>query len=93
MLLSMAVASDDAIDTFRATPELKDAILALSSYAFTQKTRRWLRYPGELYKSFRGRRRRRRPFVAAASVSDGVAGQVQATANQLLAAIGYNQVS
>jgi hypothetical protein len=32
-----------------------------------------------------------RPFIEAASVQDGLSGQVRGTANQLLAAIGYNQ--
>lgn len=93
LLLAMAIASDDAIDTFRSTPELKDAVLGVSSYAFTQKTRRWLRYPGELWKYFNKRKNetKSRPFIEAASVRDGLSGQVQGTANQLLAAIGYNQ--
>ena len=93
MLLAMAIASDDAIDTFRSSPELKEAFLSVSSYAFTQKTRRWLRYPGELWKHFHRRKNehRSRPFIEAASVRDGLSGQVQGTANQLLAAIGYNQ--
>lgn len=93
MLLAMAISSDDAIDTFRATPELKDAILGVSSYAITQKTRRWLRYPGELWKHFNTKKSgpKSRPFIEAASVQDGLSGQVRGTANQLLAAIGYNQ--
>lgn len=93
MLLAMAISSDDAIDTFRATPELKDAILGVSSYAITQKTRRWLRYPGELWKHFNRKKSgpKSRPFIEAASVQDGLSGQVRGTANQLLAAIGYNQ--
>mmetsp|Transcript_12975 Transcript_12975/g.19826 ORF Transcript_12975/g.19826 Transcript_12975/m.19826 type:complete len:596 (+) Transcript_12975:789-2576(+) len=92
MLLAMAIASDDAIDTFRANPGLKEAVLAVSSYDLTQKTRRWIRYPGELWKNYMfGSKNKSRPFIEAASVRDGLTGQVQGTANQLLAAIGYNQ--
>jgi hypothetical protein len=93
MLLAMATASDDAIDIFRATPELKEAVLGVSSYDFTQKTRRWLRYPVELWKNSMRRKneRKSRPFIEAASVRDGLSGQVQGTANQILAAIGCNQ--
>jgi len=92
MLLAMAIASDDAIDTFRAKAGLKEAVLAVSSYDLTQKTRRWIRYPGELWKKYRfGSKHKSRPFIEAASVRDGLSGQVQGTANQLLAAIGYNQ--
>jgi hypothetical protein len=89
----MAISSDNAIDTFRATPELKDAVIGLSSYAFTQKTRRWLRYPLELWKYFHRSKNdaKGRPFIAAAAVQDGLSGQIQGTANQLLASMGFNK--
>lgn len=98
----MAVASDDAIHVFRSTPGLEEAVLASSSYARTERTRRWLRYPVELAKQWLRRSKkeddlandyagRSRPFIEAVSLGDDLLGQVRGTANQLLAAIGSNQ--
>lgn len=103
-LLALAVASDDAIDAMRLTEGLSDVIVECSSHGRKQRTRRWLRYPGELLKWFwwlcttfliRKQRLplRRRPFMEAARISDDVGGQVQRTANQLLAALGHNKWS
>ena len=99
LLLAMATASDDAIEAIRSTPGLTDAIVACSSYARKEQRRRWLRYPGELAKYFWRRttesrhtqNRIRRPFMEAANLANDLNGQVQRTANQVLAAIGYNQ--
>ena len=93
----MAIASDDAIDTIREVTDLGDSILPLSSYGIKQKTRRWIRYPSKLLRSFWFRKKRPqeepqgRAFVDAAEVGDNLMGQVRGTANQLLASIGYNQ--
>jgi hypothetical protein len=94
LLLAMAVASDVAVDVLRDTEGLKDVILYQSSFALPQRTKRWLRYPGELWKSVRRSNqqvRRSRPFIEAASVTDDLKGNVRGTANQVLAAIGYNK--
>jgi hypothetical protein len=83
-------------------PELTDTVVRSSSFARRERTRRWVRYPGEVCKSFWKRRRARReedvdsnrlsrPFIEAASVQDGIIGRIQGTANRLLAAIGYNR--
>jgi hypothetical protein len=96
----MAVASDDAINVLRSTPGLTDAVLSYSSYARIEKTRRWIRYPGKLIQRWTRDSKKdsdnddiagtSRPFIAAAAVHHDLRGQVQATANQILAAIGYN---
>eukprot|EP00980_Cylindrotheca_fusiformis_P007253 scaffold1525_cov142-Cylindrotheca_fusiformis.AAC.53 len=98
LLLAMVCASDGAVDAFRKTVGLKEAVLVCSSYARTQKTRRWLRLPIEMIKSWRSKRkgmpmteRRRRPFIEAASPTDDLNGKILGTSNQILAAIGYNQ--
>ena len=102
LLLAMAVASDDAVQAIRVTKGLSDAILSCSSYAITEQTRRWLRYPGEMIKWWyrrsntkRGKRKDRehlrRPFLEAANLANDMNGQVQRAANQILAAIGYNK--
>lgn len=96
LLLAICVASDEAVEAIRATPGLKDAILACSSFARKEQRRRWLRYPGEIVKwVWKSRKKRprnlRRPFLEAATISNDLNGQVQKTANQILAAIGYNQ--
>lgn len=103
LLLAMAVASDDAVHAIRVTDGLSDAIVSCSSYAITEQTRRWLRYPGEMIKWLyrrsnkkggngrKDRERLRRPFLEAANLANDMNGQVQRTANQILAAIGYNK--
>lgn len=98
LLLAMTCSSDSAVDALRATEGLRDAVLRSSSYARVERTRRWLRYPGEMVKSFWQKIKhgstsstRRRPFIEATSVKNDLNGKVQGTANQILAAIGYNQ--
>lgn len=95
LLLAVALASDDAIEVIRSTDGLADAVLQCSSYAGKEKARRWLRYPGEMVKWLwrRGRKRRnsRRPFMEAANITNDLSGSVQRVANQILAALGYNQ--
>ncbi len=98
LLLAMTCSSDSAVDALRATEGLRDAVLRCSSYARVEQTRRWLRYPGEMAKSFwqnvkggEASTTRRRPFIEATSVKNDLHGKVQGTANQILAAIGYNQ--
>lgn len=97
VLLALAVASDEAIDAIRSTEGLKDAVLTCSSYDRKERTRRWLRYPGEIAKWLWRRRRLRdpnalrRPFLEAANLTNDLNGSVQRTANQILAAIGFNQ--
>ena len=94
LLLAMAVASDVAVDVLRETEGLKDAILQHSCFALPQRTKRWIRYPGELWKSRMRKKKqehRSRPFIEAASVRNDLKGNVQGTANQVLAAIGYNK--
>ena len=94
LLLAMAVASDVAVDVLRETEGLKDAILQQSSFALPQRTKRWIRYPGELWKSRMRKKKqehRSRPFIEAASGTNDLKGNVQGTANQVLAAIGYNK--
>ena len=96
----MVGASDSAVDALRSTEGLRDALLATSSFARTERTRRWLRYPGEVVKRIwqirnhdgtRPLQRRRRPFIEATALTNDLNGRVQGTANQVLAAIGYNQ--
>jgi predicted acylesterase/phospholipase RssA len=100
LLLAMAVASDDAVHAIRTTKGLSDAVLSCSSYAITEQTRRWLRYPGEMAKWLwrkakaddkKGAETFRRPYLEAAKLADDLKGQVQRSANQILAAIGYNK--
>ena len=94
LLLEMTFASDDAVETFRSTKGLTDAVLAGSSYAQAERLRRrWIRYPIEVIKQKLSSNKvanEERPFLAAASVNSGISGQIQGSANQLLAAIGYN---
>jgi predicted acylesterase/phospholipase RssA len=91
------VASDDAVAAIRATEALPAAVLASSSYAPKEQRRRWLRYPREMVKwIWRSKTKKdtsnlRRPFLEAANVKKDLNGQVQKTANQVLAAIGYNR--
>lgn len=99
LLLAMTCASDSAVEAIRATEGLQDVLLASSSYASKERRRRWLRYPGELIKTmWLSRRkktllnaRRRRPFIEATSLTKNLNGKLQGTANQVLAAIGYNE--
>ena len=99
LLLAIAVASDDAVHAIRVTKGLPDTIVSCSSYALTEQTRRWLRYPGEmvkwLYRRSKADRNKtkqlRRPFLEAANLANDLKGQVQRVSNQILAAIGYNQ--
>jgi len=96
LLLAMSVASDAAVNTLRSTSGVTEAVRACSSYAPAEQRRRWLRYPVEVIKRRVLRRgvsrsgSSSRPFLAAASVSDGLTGQVQRTANMVLAAVGHN---
>lgn len=97
LLLGMALASDDAIDTFRSATGLLDSILLSSSYNSQQRLKgRWSRYPIEKAKRIRDSLLRKkaksstRPFLEAAKVSRGLKGRTQATSNKLLAAIGHN---
>ncbi|GKY98252.1 hypothetical protein MPSEU_000782900 [Mayamaea pseudoterrestris] len=95
LLLAMTFASDDAIVYIRKANGLSDAILACSSYARKEKRRRWLRYPGEVVRYLWRKEVKaelaRNPFLEAAKVKDTLEGQVQKTANLVLAAIGSNQ--
>ena len=96
LLLAMAVASDDAVEAIRSTEGLTNAVLACSSYARSERTRRWLRYPGEMAKWLWRRKVKnaeslRRPFLEAGSVAKNLKGNVLRTSNQVLAAIGYNR--
>ena len=97
LLLAMSFASDKAVDRLRATSGLTDTVLSCSSYAQKERLRRrWIRYPIEIIKRrFKPREPDEEmtedPFLAAASVSTGLSGQIQGTSNQLLAAIGYNE--
>jgi predicted acylesterase/phospholipase RssA len=103
LLLAMTCASDSAVEAIRVTEGLQDMLLASSSYASKERRRRWMRYPGELVKSMwlsrrnrksrllLSRSRRRRPFIEATSLTNDLQGKLQGTANQVLAAIGYNE--
>lgn len=107
LLLAMTVSSDDAVEAIRDAAGLPETILKSSSYSFAEKSRRWLRYPGEAIKSVLRRKRKNnngdegqveteqqkvvRPFVKAAEVQNNLDGHVRRTANQVLAAIGYNR--
>eukprot|EP00526_Cylindrotheca_closterium_P000320 CAMPEP_0113628990 /NCGR_PEP_ID=MMETSP0017_2-20120614/15035_1 /TAXON_ID=2856 /ORGANISM="Cylindrotheca closterium" /LENGTH=868 /DNA_ID=CAMNT_0000539343 /DNA_START=252 /DNA_END=2855 /DNA_ORIENTATION=+ /assembly_acc=CAM_ASM_000147 len=107
LLLAMACTSDSAVDAFRSTDGLQDAVLACSSYKRTEQTRRWLRYPIEMVKSWKSsskngsgssssvasssEQRRKPPFIEAASLKDDLNGKILGTSNQILAAMGYNQ--
>jgi Patatin-like phospholipase len=101
LLLALAIASDDAVHAIRVTKGLPEAVVSCSSYALTEQTRRWLRYPGEMIKWLWRRSKvdrknkaepqLRRPFLEAANLANDLKGQVQRSANQILAAIGYNR--
>jgi hypothetical protein len=96
LLLAMTFSSDDAVNAIRTTDGLSEAISASSSFAKKEKRRRWLRYPRELVKYIWKRKvnrtdRLRNPFLEAANIRDNLEGQVQSTANLVLAAIGVNQ--
>jgi hypothetical protein len=94
----MAIASDHAINTFRSTPGLLDTIAMASSYNPQQKLKnRWYRYPKEHLKRIRNKILGRKaaenvkaPFLEAAKVQSGLTGNIQATSNKLLAALGHN---
>ena len=95
LLLEMAFASDDAVHAFRNTSGLTETIVSISSYAPRERLRRrWIRYPIEVVRrKISGQKEildDQRPFLAAASISDGIDGQIQGASNQLLAAIGHN---
>jgi len=100
LLLAMAVSSDDAINRFRETSGFVEVVRACSSYAPKERRRRWFRYPMEVIKKRLTKNQQppnvlnradiKRPFIAATAVSDGLEGVIMSTANQLLAAIGYN---
>eukprot|EP00549_Striatella_unipunctata_P010836 CAMPEP_0118721076 /NCGR_PEP_ID=MMETSP0800-20121206/30511_1 /TAXON_ID=210618 ORGANISM="Striatella unipunctata, Strain CCMP2910" /NCGR_SAMPLE_ID=MMETSP0800 /ASSEMBLY_ACC=CAM_ASM_000638 /LENGTH=705 /DNA_ID=CAMNT_0006628879 /DNA_START=154 /DNA_END=2271 /DNA_ORIENTATION=- len=105
--LTMTMASDNAVEAMRSTPGLIDAVSSYSSFARTERTRRWLRYPGEVLRtwivgSLRKKRKeepikketteaRHRPFVAATSIKNDLGGNVKGTANKLLATLGCNR--
>ena len=97
LLLAMSFASDEAVDRLRATSGFTDTVLSCSSYAQKERLRRrWIRYPIEVIKRrFKSTEPNESmtedPFLTAASVSTGMAGQIQGTSNQLLAAIGHNE--
>jgi Patatin-like phospholipase len=106
LLLAMTCASDSAVDAIRNTEGLQKVLLSSSSYARKQRRRRWLRYPGEMIKYVHRRSRKvgsdpstaqsvaenvRRPFIEAASLTNDMNGRIQGVANQVLAAIGYNE--
>jgi hypothetical protein len=107
LLLAMTCASDSAVDAIRSTEGLQEVLLDFSSYARKERRRRWIRYPGEIWKDFWLAKRkhtntsksalndtvgqRRRPFIQAASPTNDLNGRIQANANQVLAAIGYNE--
>ena len=98
LLLAMTAASDGAVDVMRTTPGLREAVLMCSSYARKEKTRRWLRYPGEIIKwTWRSKQRnpsmarKQRPFIEATAPGKTMNGRIQRTSNQLLAALGFNQ--
>jgi hypothetical protein len=95
LILAMTFASDDAVRFIRSADGLSAAVLACSSYARKEKRRRWLRYPGEIVKFFWRKEieksdSARNPFLEAAKIKDTLEGQVQKTANLVLAAIGCN---
>jgi hypothetical protein len=105
LLLAMTCASDSAVDAIRSTEGLKDVLLKHSSYARKERRRRWMRYPGEKLKSMirnkfsssellaaqKLKKKRRQPFIEAASLENNLNGRIKGTANQVLAAIGYNE--
>lgn len=92
LLLAMSLASDEAVKQFRITDGLVETILSCSSYAKKERIRRrWVRYPIELAKRLITKEKAEEPFLAAASIGDGLTGSIQGASNQLLAAIGYNQ--
>lgn len=97
LLLAMSFASDKAVDRMRATSGFTDTVLSCSSYARKERVRRrWIRYPIEVMKRRLKSKKDEEsieedPFLTAASVSQGLQGQIQGTSNQLLAAIGYNE--
>ena len=97
LLLAMSFASDKAVDRMRATSGFTDTVLSCSSYARKERVRRrWIRYPIEIMKRRLKSKKDEEtieedPFLTAASVSQGLQGQIQGTSNQLLAAIGYNE--
>lgn len=98
LLLGMAMASDDAISVFRETQGLLGTVRSFSSYTRDQQIRRrWIKYPFEVTKRafnriVRGQRDEpsRSAFLAAASMQRGLVGDIQATSNKLLAALGHN---
>ena len=96
VLLTMTTASDDAVQAIRACPGLTAAISKCSSYTPQARRQRWWRYLTTSVRS-KGKdatkkksllSRRRRPFMEAAVPSNDLQGEIQKTANQVLAAIG-----
>ena len=93
LLLSLAVASDEAINQLCDTDGLIETVRLYSSYGKREKLRRrWIRYPWEVLKRKLAKKKgRERPFLAAAAVPTGMRGEIQSISNQLLAALGYNE--
>ena len=97
LLLGMAIASDAAVDAFRETPELLETVRGFSSYTREETIRRkWIKYPLEvgrrIISAFQGKGEEpsQSAFLAAASMKAGILGEIQATSNKLLAAVGHN---
>jgi hypothetical protein len=91
LLLSMAVASDEAVSKLRSTSGLIEEVVECSSFAPSERfKRKWVRKPVRAVKRmFRGRRKEvlKKDYW----VEPGLTGKVQQNSNKLLAAIGHNE--
>lgn len=92
LMLSMSVASDQAVTALRSTSGLIEAIVECSSYAPKVKfKRRWIRNPLNFVRRVVKGRRMDNKTRKNSWLEPGLTGQVQQNANKLLAAIGHNE--
>lgn len=93
LMLSMSVASDQAVTALRSTSGLIEAIVECSSYASKVKfKRRWIRKPLNFIKMILpGGQKENETKKKDSWLEPGLTGQMQQNANKLLAAIGHNE--
>lgn len=89
----MVIASDDAVEIFQKTPELLETVRSFSSFTKQKRIRnRRIKYIYEKMKRLFANSQETddTAFLAAASMKNGIEGEIQRTSNKLLAALGYN---
>lgn len=99
LLLGLTLASDEAVEALQGTPDLISTVKSYSSYAVNEKLkRRWINHPYEVFRRLFDRRLDERKkhsqaeygLTSAPRMQQSITGQLQATSNKLLAALGHN---